>query len=88
MTNFYAVVMQSSGMTPLAQWLVIGLSVASLMVAVVASGPQQLAAWKVRVMGGLAVALVLAVLASNASALTIIDCTVMMTNYWWIFWGC
>ena len=87
MTNFYAVVMQSSGMTPLAQWLVIGLTMAALMASMVVLRP--VPAWKVRVVAGLAVALVLAVLASTASAVTIIECQYYLpSSLWWLFWSC
>lgn len=84
--NTYALVMQSSGLTPLAQWLVIGLSMTALVVAVIASGAEQIPAWKVRVMGGIAVALVMAVLAATASAAIIVPCSDWGCWFDTIFW--
>ena len=77
--NTFAVVMQSSAMSSAQQWMVIGLSVLSLLCALVLSHAEQIPAWKVRVMGGLAVALALAVLAQTASATVLMECS---------WWGC
>lgn len=75
-------------MTPAAQWVAIVVSMAVMLGAFTASHARQVPTWAARLTVGLVVAAGLAVFASTASALTYIDCTVMMTSYWWIFWGC
>lgn len=86
--NTYAVVMQSGSLTPLAQWVVIGLSISSLLLALVVSGTTEIPTWKVRVVGAVAVALVMAVLVANASAAIFIECKDGISSWWWIYWGC
>ncbi len=90
MSNVFAVVMQAQGLTPFAQWVVIGLSISSLLLALVVSGTTEIPTWKVRVVGAVAVALVFAVLASTASAAIFLPCTdpAGIEWYWWLIWGC
>ena len=86
--NTFAVVMQSGSLTPLAQWVVIGLSISSLLLALIVSGTTEIPTWKVRVVGAVAVALVFAVLASTACAAIFIECKDGGGSWWWIYWGC
>lgn len=88
MSNVFGFVMQAQGLTPFAQWVVIGLSISSLLLALVVSGTTEIPTWKVRVVGAVAVALVMAVLVANASAAIFIECKDGVGSWWWIYWGC
>ena len=78
--NTFAIVMQSSAMSSAQQWMVIGLTLAISMGVLALSGPVSMPAWKVRVLGGVGVALLLAVLASAADAAIYMECS------WWGCW--
>ena len=78
--NTFAVLMQGSALSSAQQWIAIGLTLAISMAALIASSTAPIPAWKVRVLGGVGVALLLAVLASAADAAIYIECS------WWGCW--
>jgi hypothetical protein len=88
--NTYAVLMQTGSMSSAGQWVVIGLTVASLMAAWLVAGAQQMSERAVRVVVALVIAVVFVALATPTYATVFIPCTdpAGIPWYWWLTWSC